>query len=126
MASRGRAFAAGALLMVLAQLTAVCAVPLAACAMVPVEHRQSVECCPVGSHPPGQCPLHKNDSHQTDCRMTCARQGTTPFVPGLVGVPAPAIATAPVFDDAGSPFVVDVTRGSRTLTPSSPPPKTTA
>lgn len=123
MAFRGRAFAAGALLMVLTQLTAVCAVPLVACAMAPVAHRQSVECCPAGSHPPGQCPLHKNDSHSNDCRMTCARQATTPFVPGVVGVLPPSIAIATVIDAVTPVFAVESVLDSRSPTPSPPPPK---
>ena len=126
MAFRGRAFAAGALLMVLTQLTAACAAPLVACAMAPVAHRQSVECCPAGSHPPGQCPLHKNDSHSNDCRMTCARQATTPFVPGVVGVLPPSIAIATVIEGATPLLAVESVRDSRSLTPLSPPPKTLA
>ena len=126
MASRGRAFAAGALLMVITQLTAVCAVPIVACAMAPVAHRQSVECCPAGSHPPGQCPLHKNDSHSDDCRMTCARQATTPFVPGVVGVLPSSLAIAAPIEAVAPVFAVDPVRDSRSLTPSPPPPKTFA
>jgi hypothetical protein len=28
------------------------------------------ECCPTGSHPPGQCPMHR--SSRSTCRMSCA------------------------------------------------------
>jgi len=127
MATRGRAFASAALLMVLAQFLAVCAVPLGACALSPAAaHRASVECCPAGSHPPGQCPLHRNDSHSNQCRMTCARQSATPFLPGMVGVMPPSIAVATAADVATPVVVLDPIHVSSTLTPSSPPPKTTA
>ena len=124
MAFRGRAFAAAALLMVVAQVFAVCAVPLAACALSPsAVHHERVECCPAGSHPPGQCPLHKTPSHSNECRMTCARQGATPFVPGVVGVLLPSIAMA---NPAGGTLPVpalDSVPCSRSSIPSSPPPK---
>lgn len=124
MASRGRTFAAGALLMVVAQLTAVCAVPLAASAISPAAaHRHSVECCPAGSHPPGQCPLHAKESHSNECRMTCAKQAATPFVPGVAGVLPPSIAIGTAIDVVASMIAVDGIRISRSRLPSSPPPK---
>ena len=126
MCSRGRAFAAAALVLMLAQLAAVCAVPLVACAASPSVHRAQVECCPAGTHPPGECPLHKQDAHSTQCRMTCARQGATPFVPGVAAVllPSPTIA---VFTGAAA-LVSDFVpvAASRGITPSSPPPKSAA
>lgn len=122
MASRGRTFAAAALVMVLAQLAAVCAIPLVACAASPSAHREQVECCPAGSHPPGECPLHKQSSHSNQCRMTCARQGVTPFVPGVVAVPLPFISIAVAADSVTLSLATDLVATPRGGTPS-PPPK---
>jgi hypothetical protein len=125
---RRRFFAAGALIVVLAHLTAVLAVPLAACAAItPAAHHDSVECCPAGSHPPGECPLHRQDAkHSGGCRLTCATQGSTPFVPGIAGVLPPAFAMATRFAAGPRTIVHDPSGIFRSITPASPPPKSAA
>ena len=127
MPSRGRIFAAGALLVLVAQLTAVLAAPLVACAMTAsIARGDSVDCCPAGSHPPGQCPLHRRESRSDDCRLTCARQGSTPFVPGFVGVLPPSTSIAPVILVVPAVASFVVTPIARSLTPASPPPRSLA
>jgi hypothetical protein len=123
---RGRSFAAGALVMLLAQFTLVCAAPLAACTMSSAaasSERSEVDCCPAGSHPPGQCPLHKREAPAVGCRLTCATQGSTPFIPGFVGVLAPAGVQAPVVVSEPADLPPSPARLSTSLPPISPPPK---
>jgi hypothetical protein len=124
MVPRRRRFATAALVVLMAQLTAVCGVPLAACAASPAAaHHESVDCCPPGSHAPGQCPLHKRESASDHCRMTCARQGVTPFVPGIVGVLPVAMSVAPIVASGTALFAANPVRISLTLPPAAPPPK---
>ena len=125
---RGRTFAAGALILALVQLTAVLAVPLVACtAMTPAAHHDSVECCPAGSHPPGECPLHRQEAtHSGACRLTCAKQGTTPFVPGIAGVLPPSFEMTTVLAAGPRLAIADASGIFRSITPASPPPKSAA
>ena len=52
------------------------------------------DCCVKGSHPPGQCPLHRKPS--AACRLSCAASTAGPIVILAVGeLPAPARLVAP-------------------------------
>jgi hypothetical protein len=128
MSSRGRTFAFVALIMVLAQAAGALAAPLAACAMASsTAHREAVECCPPGSHPPGQCPLHRKSPSQSDeCRISCAMQGTTIFIPGCAGVLPPSFATVPTLVADSTITAPESIPAFRTRTPVSPPPKSFA
>jgi hypothetical protein len=127
MRRRGQSLAAGALLMVLAQFAAVCAAPLAACTVKSIAASgESVDCCPAGSHPPGQCPFHKRGAPSDGCRVMCATQQSTPFIRGLAGVLPPSVVTAPVIRSEPAGHSCQPARIFRSLPPLSPPPKTFA
>jgi hypothetical protein len=91
---------------------------------------EAEECCPPGSHPPGQCPLHRearNRAHSSaatsDCRIRCNAPLDSGLVVGVAGVlPRPSITVEPhavtdlTVDRAPSPF-------ARTARPDAPPPR---
>lgn len=102
-----RRLASFALALSALQLALLFAVPVSACCTrkpvakvtATVEAARTHDCCPAGSHPPGECPLHRNDksadretSQAGQCRMAC----DTPHAPQIVfaiGVlPAPAVS----------------------------------
>ena len=113
--------------MLLAQFALVCAAPLAACIVTPATthaaERDDVDCCPAGSHPPGQCPLHRGGASSNECRLTCANQGRTAFIPGVAGVLPPAIGNSPVVVSEPTVVPPQPARTSASLPPISPPPK---
>ena|SRR5436190_14086795 len=51
----------------------------------------STECCVKGSHPVGQCPLHRKTLPSSTCRLSCAAAGAGPIV-----LAAGAMRTEPV------------------------------
>jgi len=83
------------------------------------------ECCPAGSHPPGECPLHKRShtTSKTSCRMQCDAPHGAQFLPGAVGLlPAPAASiAAPIASRAIALATVDLQ--TRPFLPESPPPR---
>jgi hypothetical protein len=77
----------------------------ACCARQPIAVRTSAEakdCCPAGSHPPGECPLHKDQVRKSSgpqtsaadhCRMMCDAPHGPQIVFGAIGVlPPPAVS----------------------------------
>jgi hypothetical protein len=88
------------------------------------------ECCPAGSHPPGECPRHQarksagaQTSQRSECRMTCGGpHGPQLLLPNAGLLPAPAatditLASVPVeARDAANPL-------PRRALPDAPPPK---
>jgi len=93
--------------------------PLAANA----SERDGVDCCPAGSHPPGQCPLHKREAPAGGCRLTCATERSTPFVSGFVGVLPPDAVYAPAAISEPATLPASPARIFSSLPPISPPPK---
>jgi hypothetical protein len=131
-----RRLASGALALTVLQFTLLFAAPVSACCnagafRVPADAAKvesEVECCPPGSHPPGQCPRHKNktggsSSRATTCRMMCDAPHGPQFVLGVVGViGAPAstqIDLAEYAFHAGAPFAAT----ARPSLPDAPPPR---
>src|SRR5262245_59576452 len=49
------------------------------------------DCCPAGSHAPGQCPLHARSKAATTvtCRMQCDAPHGVQFLIGIAGLPLP-------------------------------------
>jgi hypothetical protein len=120
-----RRTAVGALMLVFLQFAMLAAAPVAACC-APGRQAASVEqedCCPPGSHLPGQCPLHKTAPRSSDCRLTCARAGIDVFMPGTVGVlPSPAVTSAPA--PASIPVhIASLLPPSADADPFTPPPR---
>jgi len=132
MRSLRRRLASGALAVALLQCALLFAAPLSACcgkgdvrshAAASKEGQATpVDCCPVGAHPPGQCPLHKKE-RSSDCAFRCGQAHAPDFVLGAVGIlAAPPASLAPptaaiVHDLAGPGIVVRVSR------PDGPPPR---
>jgi hypothetical protein len=87
------------------------------------------DCCPAGSHPPGQCPLHKGKTKSSgsggsrECRLRCAASQAPDFTLGAIGVlPGPAaIPVAAPRSTFGS--IASSTVLARSLNPDAPPPK---
>ena len=95
-----------------------------------VSATEEKDCCPAGSHPPGQCPLHKGakaSSQRTrdaaSCRIQCDSSHGAQFVIGTVGVlPAPALTLAPPFVSRAI-AVAAADPVSRPFLPDLPPPR---
>jgi hypothetical protein len=132
-----RRLASFALAVTALQIALLFAAPVSACctsAAAPTAHAQiaadSGDCCPAGSHAPGQCPLHKGQkstSRQTSgtsrCRMMCDAPHGAGFVVGGVGVlPAPAADSVRLSSTAFHSTDAVVASVS-TPFPDSPPPK---
>lgn len=92
-----RRLASGALALAVLQFALLFAVPVSACCQRgSVDHAsaratEEVECCPAGSHPPGQCPRHKGSNPAqakagAHCRMSCDAPHGPQFLLGAVGV----------------------------------------
>jgi len=125
-----------ALGVVLLQLTLLFAAPLSACCATPAakSHHTAVrsadveDCCPPGSHPPGQCPLHRSARANTrtspgECRIRCSAPQAAAFIAGVVGVlPIPVAASISIdsSDVAGIPAARPIARAAH---PDAPPPK---
>lgn len=83
------------------------------------------DCCPAGSHAPGQCPLHARSKAATkvSCRMQCDAPHGVQFLLGAAGLlPAPvASLAAPIASNAVGVSAVDPE--TRPFAPDSPPPR---
>ena len=114
------------LTLMLAQTALVFAAPLSACC--PGKTAAAAvndECCPPGSHPPGQCPRHarsQQDSRES-CRLQCDAPHGAQFVAAVGGMlPAPAPLEIPS-DDAGAIALASAAELLRASIPTSPPPR---
>ena len=96
-----RRLASGALALTVLQFALLFAAPVSACCQSGALRLKAeaanvdkdIECCPPGSHPPGQCPRHKNNdrgSRSTDraasCRLMCDAPHGPTFVLGFIGI----------------------------------------
>jgi hypothetical protein len=98
-----------ALGVVLLQLTVLFAAPFSACCVTPDSRTRSAssrsadveDCCPPGSHPPGQCPRHRGARRPgtdgrtaaTECRIRCTAEQRAGLITGPIAVmPRPAVA----------------------------------
>jgi hypothetical protein len=86
------------------------------------------DCCPAGSHPPGECPLrHRRASaghgSARDCRLACAQAGDRALllVAGVLPVALPPIVPSPRVSDHALPLVARPLAAVRCIP--SPPPK---
>ena len=125
-----RRLTSAALALTVLQFALLFAVPVSACCVraggdhAAARATEDVECCPAGSHPPGQCPLHKSSKSRNaaSCRMTCDAPHGPQFLLGAIGVvpqpqsseivltpsalqagPAPLLAARPSLPDAPPP-----------------------
>ena len=128
-----RRLASSALALTLLQCSLLFAAPMAACCHsqpAPPARAAKAECCPAGSHAPGECPLHRDKAESAaahkpaDCAMRCDATHAPDFVLGAMGVlPRPAAEVA-----AADPsrFDLDLTLApdARRSLPDAPPPRT--
>src|SRR5262245_146008 len=137
-----RRLASCALTLTALQLALLFSVPVSACCVAnaaTAAHATSAadkDCCPAGSHRPGECPLHKDKgrtgnqksverqtSRTAECRMMCDAPHGPQFLIGAIGMlPAPdgiEIALTSRALDARAPALVL----SRAAFPDAPPPK---
>jgi hypothetical protein len=140
-----RRLASGALALIVLQFALLFAAPVSACCNagafgVTAQARtveNDVECCPPGSHPPGQCPLHRRatssraaanaarhaESSRAACRMTCDAPHGPQFLLGFIGmITAPGSTEIDLTADtlhAGAPLVAT----ARPSLPDAPPPR---
>jgi hypothetical protein len=88
-----------ALLVAMAQLVGFAAIAGAPCAGS-TQGRDDHECCPVGMHPPGMCPMHRAAlAHAQRAPGSCALQCGTETSPRLlasIGMVPPEPAELPV------------------------------
>ncbi len=121
-----RRLASCALALILVQTALAFAAPLSACCTTkPTAAADADECCPAGSHPPGQCPRHarSNGAPRVSCRLQCDAPHGLQFVAGVTGVlPVPLAVTVPSADAGAIAFVPAVER-LRSSDPTSPPPR---
>jgi hypothetical protein len=133
-----RRLASGALALTALQLALLFAGPVAACCSPAVAaHRaqqqadaDAPDCCPAGSHPPGECPLHRGSRSETrgaktstHCRMICDRSSGPQVVLGAIGIlPAPARIAVPVSESA-MPVLAAANVPLRPSIPDAPPPE---
>jgi len=126
-----RRLASCALLLMALQAALVFTAPLSACcaprgsAMHRAPAVEDEECCPAGSHPPGQCPRHARSAGRSaaSCRLQCDAPHGVQFVAGVTGVlPAPSALPVPPVDTATilTPSTTELFRAS---IPTSPPPR---
>jgi hypothetical protein len=83
------------------------------------------ECCPAGSHPPGQCPRHARSAGRStaSCRLQCDAPHGAQFVAAVAGLlAAPSALLAPVVR-AGTIVTTSATELFRASIPTSPPPR---
>ena len=131
-----RRFASCALALTVLQAALVFAAPLSLCCpsrTAAQAVQADKDCCPAGSHPPGECPLHarfRNASKSASqsggrvaCRMQCDAPHGAGYVLGAIGVlPAPLSASVPVVQ-AHALAVVELAPTVRSTIPDSPPPR---
>lgn len=147
-----RRLASGALALTVLQFTLLFAAPVSACCnagafrsahAVKVD-TDEVECCPPGSHPPGQCPLHKDkvrasaasakqaesarssgasSSRAAACRMLCDAPHGPQFLLGVVGVIAAPESTPIDLTEDALPAGAPLAATARPSLPDAPPPR---
>jgi hypothetical protein len=108
------------------QATVAFASPLAACCPSRAASVQpDEECCPAGSHPPGQCPRHADSkrARAASCRLQCDAPHAGGFLVIAIGpLPSAAAVSTPVMDPQRLAYAAAVPI-LRSLVPDSPPPR---
>ena len=139
-----RRLASGALALTVLQVAVLFAAPVSCCMSPRAGHQAAAaavaaekpDCCPPGSHAPGQCPLHRGSKTENrgsalaadagregGCRMLCDAPHGPQFLLGAIGIiPEPAsiaIEITPSALHAGAPL----TATARPSLPGAPPPR---
>lgn len=128
-----RRLASFALALTALQLALLFAAPVSACCTRTATARAHAtvddgDCCPAGSHAPGQCPLHKDQKSPRQraadsCRMMCDAAHGPQVIFAAIGVlPSPALHAIPFVSSALRPRDSERTLSSAPL-PDAPPPR---
>ena len=122
-----RRLASCALALAVFQMALLVAAPLAACggSRVSASAEAEKECCPAGSHPPGECPLHarSKSASKSACRLHCDAPHGVGYLLGAIGVmPSPVALSVPVIQ-AHRFSASAIAPTLRTAIPDSPPPR---
>jgi len=119
-----------ALALLFVQTAVAIAVPMAMCcpADTHAAAAQDEDCCPAGSHPPGQCPLHgrakTTGATSASCRMHCDAPHGIQLLAGTVAVLPVTSRITIALTDRGAARADSTTAVLRSTIPSAPPPKT--
>jgi hypothetical protein len=120
-----RRLASCALALLFCQTAAVFAAPFSSCCVTRHAGEAEHDCCPAGSHPPGQCPRHaaEREAARSACRMQCDAPHGVQLLPGFVGL-LPA-STVSIIAITPSPFVTAAVSAPalQSPVPDSPPPR---
>ena len=82
------------------------------------------DCCPVGSHPPGECPLHRAPKKAGDCALSCNTSASLQLVLLSGAPPLARPATAPMLVPvSASAAPSSVWLDDVDLVPHAPPPR---
>ena len=118
-----RRLASWALALLFCQAVAVFAAPLSSCCAPKQAAAEDQDCCPAGSHPPGQCPRHAAARSKASCRMQCDAPHGAQFLIAASGVmPTPA-ALSFVLTTGRSIAIAPASAIARASVPPSPPPR---
>lgn len=126
-----RKLASCAVMLTLLQAALLFVAPVSACCGAErrtLHQAAEIECCPAGSHPPGQCPLHKKGSttgasDRAECRMRCDASHSPDFLLGAIGILAAPSASSFVPAAVTVPPVAAGAPRPRAFSPDAPPPK---
>jgi hypothetical protein len=132
-----RRLASCALAVTALQLALLFAAPASACCAgdgKAIAHARATvdagDCCPAGSHPPGECPLHKGQkstsqrtSRVAQCRMMCDAPHGVQIVFGAIGIlPAPQLSDL-VLASSAIPVLERAVAIDPAAFPEGPPPR---
>ena len=129
-----RRLASGALALTVLQLALLFAAPVSACC-APRHHlaarvsEEAVDCCPPGSHAPGQCPLHRStdrsgaEKSASTCRMMCDAPHGPQFLLGAIGIVAAPQSNEIGLTSSALRALPLFTATARPSLPDAPPPR---
>lgn len=118
-----RRLASWALALLFCQTVAVFAAPLSSCCAPRHAAVEDQDCCPAGSHPPGQCPRHAAATTKTSCRMQCDAPHGAQFLIAAPGVMPPAAAVSFALSGGRAVAIAEAVSTARASVPPSPPPR---
>jgi hypothetical protein len=116
-----------AMVLTFLQAALVFSAPIAACCQAgkTASVAQDEECCPAGSHAPGECPRHARSSGESraSCRLQCDAPHGLQFIAGISGVlPLDSAVLVPAAD-LGAVTIGASAVQLRSSGPTSPPPR---
>ena len=122
-----RRLASCALALTVLQAALAFAAPLSGCcpSRAAATAQADKDCCPAGSHPPGECPRHARSkaAGPASCRLQCDAPHGAGYLVGAIGVlPSPLVVSVPAVE-AQPLAVAAIAPTVRAAIPDSPPPR---